>query len=110
MSDKVYLPNIIDGIIEAKREAQKMNIRVNMALINDKLAFSRIKTDWGDVPVVCGLKVAYTNELPDDVLFAVVKADMPPKTKDEQFAELEAENERLRKKLKEIMQVINNDF
>lgn len=110
MTDRNCLPNIIDGIIEAKREAQKMNIKVNMALINDKLAFSRLKTDWRDIPIVCGLKVAYTTELPDDVLFAVVNADTPPKTRDEQFVELEAENKRLRNKLKEIMRVINNDF
>jgi hypothetical protein len=107
MTDREYLPNFIDGIIEAKLEAQRMGIKVNMVFINDRLAFSRIKTDcYDDVPIVCGLKAAYTTELPDDVLFAVAKADTPPKTKDERFAEFEAENQMLCNKLKQIIRVI----
>ena len=109
MTDR-ELPNLIEGIMEAFREAEKMEIKANMVFINDRLAFSRLKTDCFDVPIICGLKAAYTTELPDDVLFAVTKVDSPLKTKDERIFELEEENKELREKFAAAVREINRIF
>ena len=71
--------NIIAGIMEAKKESYKRNIEANAVLINDRLLYSKLQfaqpPRYGglvfEIPMVCGLRAYYTNELPDKVLFAV---------------------------------------
>lgn len=99
---------IDDLIVKATFEAQKRGIEANMIVIDAGIAYSRIPAIAGiipyDVPLLCGLKVVLDgkNELPDDVAFALLHAENPPKTNAERIKELEAENEALRRTLRKI--------
>lgn len=61
-----------------------------------------------DVPIVCGLKCVYTNELPDDTMFAVFEAANPIITKDEIITKLKDENRELHKQLERVYEIIGN--
>ncbi len=94
-------------ISEALVEANKQNIKANTIAINDKLLFSRLTTEFFDIPMVMGLKcVCDTSELPDDVLFSVFYADNPPETIKEQCERLKRENAELKNRLNEIVEFI----
>ena len=79
------MDSIIKGLTEAMVEGRKRNIEANAVLINDRLLYTKLQQVMrinGDVtclvvPMICGLKAYYTNELPDDVLFAVAHAPTP---------------------------------
>ena len=68
--------NIIKGIMDSMVECRKREIEANAVLINDRMFFSKtLVYPVGYVPMVCGLRAYYSNELPDDVLFAVTHVD-----------------------------------
>ena len=77
--------NIIAGIMEAKKESYKRNIEANAVLINDRLFYTKLQfaqpPRYGglvfEIPMVCGLRAYYTDELPDKVLFAVTHNPLP---------------------------------
>jgi hypothetical protein len=94
--------SIFQHIHQAYIEAQKRNIKANAVVISDKLYFSRLLGDGVDVPMVCGLKCIYSDDLPDDTLFAVFEGHNLPLTKGEKIRELEEENKTLRETLDRI--------
>lgn len=98
--------SIIGHIYEAQREAILREIEVNTVAINDRLYFSKLSNGHGDVPMVCGLKCIYTNELPDDTMFAVFKSDRTVRTKDEIIADLQDRNKELTKQLDRAYEII----
>ena len=86
--------NLYDHINMAQREALIHDIRANVVAINDKLAFSKLRCITGnEVPMICGLKCVYTEELPDEMTFAVLHAENPL------FLSLAEENEMLREEI-----------
>lgn len=98
--------SIIDHIYEARREAMIRGIEVDAVAINDRLYYSKISNGYGDIPIVCGLKCVYTNELPDDIMFAVFKSSRAVMTKDEMIAELQDRNRELERKLERAYEII----
>ena len=87
--------NIFDFVLAAQKEAAKRCLNVNALFINDRLLYSRL----GGTEFICGLRTIYTNELPDDFIFAVCHADNLPKTKDEEITRLIKENADLKERL-----------
>lgn len=104
----MYFNSIIDHIEAARREAMYRDIEANTVAINDKLYFSKLSNGYGDIPIVCGLKCVYTNELPDDTRFAVFKSDCTVRTKDEIIADLQDRNKELTKALDKAYEIIGN--
>lgn len=102
----MYFNSIIDHIEEARREAMLRDITANAVAINDKLYFSKLSNGYGDIPIVCGLKCVYANELPDDTMFAVFKSPNAVMTKDEMIAKLQAENRELNRMLERAYEII----
>jgi hypothetical protein len=98
--------SIIEHIEEARREAMRRGIEVNTVAINDRLYFSKLSNGCDDVPIICGLKCIYTNELPDDTMFAVFKSDRTVRTKDEIIADLQDRNKELTKQLDRAYEII----
>ena len=101
--------DIIEHIRQAQIEATKMGIKANAVAISDKLYFSKFCHPGGDVPMICGLKCVYSNELPNDTLFAVFEATNQPQTKDERIKELEAEVAKLRERLRNIADFVTDN-
>lgn len=102
----MYFNSIVDHITEAKYEAMACGIEANAVAINDRLYFSKISNGYDDIPIVCGLKCVYTNELPEDVRFAVFHAPNAVMTKDERIASLEKKNEELHRQLDKVYEII----
>jgi hypothetical protein len=102
-----FIGSIIDHIAQAKSEAYKRGIKANAVVISDKLYFSRLLGYGVDVPMVCGLKCIYSEDLPDDTSFAVCKAHSLPVTKDERIRELEEENQRLNEAIERVKEFAN---
>ena len=100
------LNSIIDHIYEAKYEAMVRGIEANTVAINDRLYFSKISNGYEDIPIVCGLKCVYTNELPEDVRFAVFHASNAVMTKDEMIANLQKKNDELHMQLNRAYEMI----
>lgn len=98
--------DIINHIMEAQIEATRRGIIANTVAINDKLYYSKLSYGHYDIPVVCGLKCIYTNELPDDTMFAVFEASNTIMTKYEMIAELQHKNEELNKQLEKAYEII----
>ncbi len=79
------MQNIVDGLMEAVAESHKRSIEANAVLINDRLLYTKLQFAQGlhyggqvfEVPMVCGLRAYYTNELPETMLFAVAHAPTP---------------------------------
>ena len=70
------IESIIKGILDAEKEARKRGIAANAVFIGDALFFSKLQAyTHREVPIVCGLKAYYTNELPNDTLFAVAHSE-----------------------------------
>ena len=100
--------NLYDHINMAQREALIHDIRANVVAINDKLAFSKLRCITGnEVPMICGLKCVYTEELPDEMTFAVFHAENPPLLLAEENEMLREEILFLRDKLKSIVKLID---
>lgn len=98
--------SIIEHIEEARYEAMVRGIEANAIAINDRLYFSKFSNGYEDIPIVCGLKCVYTNELPDDVRFAVFHAPNAPKTKDEKIMELQEKNKELNRRLERAYEIL----
>ena len=100
--------NLYNHIMMAQREALIHDIRANVVAINDKLAFSKLRCIEGnEVPMICGLKCVYTEELPDEMTFAVLHAENPPLSLAEENKMLREEILFLRDKLHSISKLIN---
>ena len=93
--------NIIEQIKMAQREAVARGIRANAVMINDKLYHSYFET----LPLICGLNVFCTNELPDEFSFAVTEVE-GLLTKDKEIEMLRRENQELKDRLKQIQNLI----
>lgn len=94
----------IDHVRQAQTEAFKRGINANAVLIGDHLRFTRLKyLMYDDLPMILGMKCVYTNELPDDVTFAVAALPRLPIAPIERMKDLEAENKELKAKLKQII-------
>ena len=102
------IDSIIEHIEEARFEAMVRGIEANAVAINDRLYFSKISNGYGDIPIVCGLKCVYTNELPEDVRFAVFHAQNVVMTKDEMIASLQKRNDELNRQLNRAYEMIGN--
>lgn len=100
--------SIIEHIEEARYEAMVRGIEANAVAINDRLYFSKISNGYGDIPIICGLRCVYTNELPEDVRFAVFHASNAVMTKDEMIASLQKKNDELNKQLNRAYEIIGN--
>ena len=98
--------DIINHIMEAQIEATRRGIVANTVAINDRLYYSKLSHGCYDIPVVCGLKCIYTNELPEDTIFAVFEAPNSIMTNDEMIAELQRKNEELNKQLEKAYEII----
>ena len=98
--------NIFNHIMEAQIEATRRGIAANAVAINDRLYYSKLSYGYYDIPIVCGLKCIYTNELPEDTMFAVFEAPNPIITNDEKIAELQHKNEKLNKQLEKAYEII----
>lgn len=102
------IDSIIEHIEEARFEAMVRGIEANAVAINDRLYFSKISNGYEDIPIVCGLKCVYTNELPEDVRFAVFHAPRAVMTKDEMIAKLQVEKKELNKRLEKVYDIIGS--
>lgn len=100
------IDSIIKHIEEARFEAMIRGIEANAVAINDRLYFSKFSNGYEDIPIVCGLKCVYTNELPEDVRFAVFHASSAVMTKDEIIAKLQDEKRGLKQELERAYEII----
>lgn len=101
--------SIIDGVIDAHKEACVRGIEANAVLISDKLFFSTLTCCGVDIPMICGLKAFYTTELPKDVLFSVVQVPHLPLTQNEKLLELKRKNAKLKSILEEVNDLLAED-
>ena len=80
--------NLIDYIQQAEQEALQQNIRANSVMLNRKImlvhkgytAMNGTVTEYP--PMICGLSAFLTDELPDDIAFAVLENPNPPLTRE----------------------------
>lgn len=98
--------SIVEHIYEAQREAMCRGIQADAVAINDRLYYSKLSSGYGDIPMVCGLKCVYTNELPDDTTFAVFKSNGAVMTKDEIIAKLQKDNDDIHRELEKAYDII----
>lgn len=100
------MKDIFSHIMDAQIEAMRREIRANTVAINDKMYYSKLSYGCYDIPVVCGLKCVYTNELPEDTMFAVFESPSPIMTNNEMIVELQHKNEELNKQLEKAYDII----
>ena len=98
--------SIYEHIYEAQREAMIRGIEADAVAINDRLYYTKLSNGYGDIPMVCGLKCVYTNELPEDTMFAVFKSSNAIMTKDEMIAKLQDEKKELNRQLDRAYEII----
>ena len=98
--------SIVEHIYEARREAMIHGIEADAVAINDKLYYTKLSNGYGDIPMICGLKCVYTNELPEDTMFAVFQSNGAVRTKDEIIADLQDRNKKLSDELERVYAVI----
>lgn len=98
--------SIYEHIYEAQREAMIRGIEVNAVAINDRLYYTKLSNGYSDIPMVCGLKCVYTNELPEDTMFAVFKSSSAIMTKDEMITKLQDEKKVLNDELERVYAII----
>lgn len=78
--------NLINYIQQAKQEAWQQHIKANSVMLNRtiKLVHKGYTAMNGSVteypPMICGLSAFLTDELPDDIAFAVLENPNPPLT------------------------------
>ena len=102
--------NYIEHIQQAQNEAFKHNINANAVLIGHFLRYGYLRSfPVNDIPMILGMQCIYTDELPDDVHFAVAELRNLPITQSEHIKALESENEELKAKLKQISALIENN-
>ena len=98
--------SIAEHIYEAKIEAMRRGIEADAVAINDRLYYTKLANGYGDIPMVCGLKCVYTNELPEDTMFAVFESSQAVMTKDEMIAKLQDDNRKLNQQLDKAYAII----
>ena len=111
---RFYSDELIKGAVEsyhqqikqAKNEAIKRNIKANVIAISDKLFYSKLTLNGADIPMILGLKCCYSEELPDDVLFALFESGSPPENLVEENKRLKDEIQELKDKLHRIAEFI----
>ena len=109
-----YSDELIKGAVEsyhqqikqARNEAIKRNIKANVIAISDKLFYSKLTLNGADIPMILGLKCCYSEELPDDVLFALFESGSPPENLVEENKRLKGEIQELKDKLHRIAEFI----
>lgn len=80
--------NLVDYARQAINEALKQNIRANSIMLNSKIKLVRQGySRMGDrvqvyPPMICGLSAFLTDELPDDIAFAIIESPNPPLTRE----------------------------
>lgn len=83
--------NLINYIQQAKQEAWQQHIKANSVMLNRtiKLVNKGYTAMNGSVteypPMICGLSAFLTDELPDDIAFAVFQSPNPPLTREERI-------------------------
>lgn len=83
--------NLSDYIRQAEQEAFQQHIRANSVMLNRtiKLVHKGYAAMNGSVteypPMICGLSAFLTDELPDDIAFAVFENPNPPLTSEERI-------------------------
>lgn len=83
--------NLINYIQQAKQEAWQQHIKANSVMLNRtiKLVHKGYTAMNGSVteypPMICGLSAFLTDELPDDIAFAVFQSPNPPLTREERI-------------------------
>ena len=83
--------NLVDYIRQAEQEAWQQHIKANSVMLNRtiKLVREGYAAIGGSVteypPMICGLSAFLTDELPDDIAFAVFESPNPPLTREEQI-------------------------
>ena len=83
--------NLINYIQKAKQEAWQQHIKANSVMLNRtiKLVHKGYTAMNGSVteypPMICGLSAFLTDELPDDIAFAVFQSPNPPLTREERI-------------------------
>jgi hypothetical protein len=98
--------SIAEHIYEAQREAMYRGIEANTVAINDRLYYTKLSNGYYDIPMICGLKCVYTNELPENTMFAVFESSSAIMTKDEMIAKLQDENKQLKNELEKVYAII----
>jgi len=81
--------NLLEYLQQAEREAIKLHIKANCVMLNSTLEL--VSEDYvvigGEVrhypPMICGLSAFLTDELPDDIAFAVFESSNLPLTREE---------------------------
>lgn len=90
---------IFSRIMQAKKEAIKRKIKANTIMISKELAYSYIAINGKAFPMIYGLKPMITDELPENVDFAILQV--------EDNKELKAENKALKEKIEHIKHLIS---
>ena len=73
--------NLVDYIRQAEQEAWQQHIKANSVMLNRTIGGSI----QGYPPMICGLSAFLTDELPDDIAFAVFESPNPPLTREERI-------------------------
>lgn len=94
---------IYDTVVEAKKEAIKRRIEANTIMISPELAYSFYAVNGKTFPMICGMKAVVSDELPENVSFALINAN----TVDE-IESLRKENESLKEKLNKVLELIED--
>lgn len=83
--------NLFNFIQQAEREAFKQHIKANSVILNSTLelvseGYAVIGNEVVQYPpMICGLSAFLTDELPDDIAFAVFESPNPPLTREEEI-------------------------
>lgn len=111
--DFLVQKSVIDGIVEARKQAEKEGIRANCVIISKEYVKIRehlsmfIKDHTMCVAVypamICGLKAAFSDELPEEFAFAITNTSQDTRS---DYEKLKAENEELKQQLESIKQII----
>ena len=94
---------IYDTIIEAKKEAIKRRIEANTIMISPELAYSFYAVNGKTFPMICGMKPVVSDELPENVSFALINANTV-----EEIESLRKENGSLKEKLNKVLELIDD--
>lgn len=77
------MEEIFKRVLEARKEALKNQIAVNTILINEKLGIVKKFSFDNNIlpPMICGMEVKVTDELPENVSFAITEVEQTERSK-----------------------------